>query len=93
MKRIWLFYYGLIYFINDNEQIQLYNIEMNRLYYSVNIICDNIQICSFEKYLFFIYNNFINIININTLNKCYFQFIMNITNMSNIFITNIHTNE
>ena len=54
MKRIWLYYYGLIYFINDNEQIRLYNIETNRLYYSVNIICDIIQICSFEKYLFFI---------------------------------------
>ena len=93
MKRIWLFYYGLIYFINDNEQIWLYNIKTNRLYYSVDIICDNIQICSFEKYLFFVYNNFINIININTLNKCYVQFIMSITKMSNIFIINIHTNE
>ena len=93
MKRIWLYYYGLIYFINDNEQIRLYNIETNRLYYSVNIICDNIKICSFEKYLFFLYNNFINIININTLNNCYVQFIMSITNISNIFITNIHTNE
>ena len=93
MKRIWLYYYGLIYFINDNEQIRLYNIETNRLYYYVNTIYDNIQIYSFEKYLFFLYNNFINIININTLNKWFVQFIMSITNISNIFITNIHTNE